>query len=138
MLEINEKKKRLIEEMSQEYSLELLVLFGSQVTGKTHKESDYDIGYLSSRKLSIEDEGRMINALLPVVDQYDERIVNLVNVKKAPPLLLYSLTSQAQVLFESEPTRFARLRAFAYKQYVETKPMREEKYRRMRAETEGS
>ncbi|MEK7500650.1 MAG: nucleotidyltransferase domain-containing protein [Patescibacteria group bacterium] len=129
---LNEKAKTKIEQLAQKYNLELVLLFGSQVTGKVHKESDYDIGYVSARKLDLDDEGRLINDLMGVVGVDDERFINLVNIKKANPLLLYAITSSCQVLYEKEPTVFARLRAFAFKQYVETKPLYEEKARRLR------
>ena len=34
-----------IEEIAKKYSLKLLLLFGSQSSGKTHPMSDFDFGY---------------------------------------------------------------------------------------------
>lgn len=123
MIKITEKKIKYIKKIAQKYSLELLLLFGSQVTGKTHKESDFDFGYLSLRRLNLDQEGRLINNLLFLVENYDERAINLVNVRKATPLLLYAMTSRAQLLYERKPETFAALRACAFKKYVETKPL---------------
>ncbi len=131
-ISLNERAKTKIDKLVQKYNLELLLLFGSRVTGKVHKESDYDIGYASGRRLDLDDEGRLINDLMGVIGADDERVINLVSIKKAKPLLLYAITSSCQVLYEKEPTVFARLRAFAFKQYVETKPLYEEKARRVR------
>lgn len=132
MIELTQYKKEKIEQIAQKYSLELILLFGSQISGKTHRESDYDIGYLSKRNLSIEDEGRLIIDLLTIVEERDERIINLVNIKKASPLLLYSMTTQTQVLYEKSNVLFAQLRAYAFKKYIEMKPMYKERERRMR------
>jgi len=129
MFKVN--KKQLIKKIAQKYSIELFLLFGSRVTGKIHKESDYDIAYLSSRKLNLDEEGRLINELLFIVGEHDERMINLVNIRKASPLLLYAMTSNAQVIFEKEPAIFARLRAYAFKKYIETKPLYEERKKRL-------
>ena len=75
------------------------MLFGSQVSGKTHKESDYDIAYLSDKKLSFEDEGKIIIELAPIIGARDERFVNLSNIKKVGALLLKEIFDKHQVLF---------------------------------------
>jgi len=121
-----------IEDLARKYSLELLLLFGSQVTGETHKESDYDIAYLSSDSLDLDNEGRLINNLMSIVGAEDERKVNLINIKKANPFLLYAITKKCRVLYEREPTTFAALRALAFKKYVEMKPIYEERTQRTR------
>lgn len=125
------EKEKYIQDLAQQYSLELLLLFGSRISGQIHKESDYDIAYLSERKLDLEEEGRLIIALLPLIGEQDERLINLVNMKKASPLLFYAITSNARVIFEKEPSAFATLRAYAFKKYIETKPLYEEKARRL-------
>lgn len=122
---------KYIKDLAQKYSLELLLLFGSRITGKIHKESDYDIAYLSNNKLNLDGEGRLINELLPIVGEHDERLINLVNIKKVSPLLLYAMTSRARVIFEKTTTTFACLRAYAFKKYIETKPLYEEKEKRL-------
>lgn len=131
MIELTGEKIKYIKKLAQKYSLELLLLFGSQVTGKTHKESDFDFGYLSRRRLNLEWEGRLINDLLFLVEKHDERTINLVNIKKANPLLLYAMTSRTQLLFEKKPAMFAALRAYAFKKYVETKPLYKMKAERL-------
>jgi len=131
MIELSKQKKEKIEQIAQKYSLEMLLLFGSQISGKTHKESDYDIAYLSEMDFSIEDEGRLIIDLLPIVEGRDERIINLVNIKKTTPLILYAMTAHAQILYEKDTVTFAQLRAYAFKKYIEMKPMYKERERRM-------
>lgn len=107
------------------------MLFGSRITGQTHKESDYDIAYLSRRRLDLDEEGQLILDLLPIIEERDERLINLINIRKATPLLLYAITSHCQVLYESEPTKFATLRTHAFKKYIEMKPLYEERVRRL-------
>ena len=132
MIKLTEQKEKYIKKMAQKYSLELLLLFGSQISGKTHKESDFDFAYLSSRRLNLDQEGQLINDLLFLIDKHDERIINLVNIKKATPLLLYAMTSQSQLLYEKEPATFAVLRAYSFKKYIETKPLYQMKAERLK------
>ena len=55
-MELSEKQKQKITEVTKKYQLRLIVLFGSRVDGKIHKESDYNIAYLPSKKLSFDQE----------------------------------------------------------------------------------
>ena len=91
--------KKKIALLAKNYNLSLVVLFGSQASGKTHKESDVDVAYLSLAKLSFDDEARL-NADLTEVFRNDA--VSLVNFKTAPPLLLKQIVTNAQVLYERE------------------------------------
>ena len=89
MINVNVTKQELIKKLAKNYQLELLILFGSQITGRIHRESDFDIGYISRLQLTSEDEGHLIIALMPIVEQQDERVINLVNLKRVTPLLLF-------------------------------------------------
>ena len=132
MIELNKIKQTLLAKLAEKYGLELVLLFGSRISGKTHKESDYDIGYLSSRPLGLIEEGKLIIDLMPVLEVNDERLINLVNIKKSTPLLLYSMTAKCQILHEGQPALFANLRAAAFKEYLELKPLYETRERRLK------
>lgn len=124
-----DNKKDLIDKISQKYYLELLLLFGSQVSGKISKESDFDVAYLSGQDLGLTDEANLIVEIAPI---FKSENIDLVNLKKASPLLLYAITRNCQVLFEKNPLNFASLRAYAFKKYIETKPLYEQKFKRSR------
>lgn len=130
-MELIEEQNKKFQEIAQQYDLELVLMFGSRVKGKTHKESDYDVAYMSERTLDLEEEGRLILGLLPIIRPADERLINLVNIKKASPLLLYDMTFRYKVLYERAPGVFAGLRAYAFKKYVESKPLYEAKFLRL-------
>ncbi len=119
-------------DIARTYGLSVVLLFGSRVTGQTHKESDYDIGYTSAKPLSFDEQGLLISDLMRVVRVSDERMIDLVNLRTAPPLLLHLATSNALVLYEDEPTAFATLQAYAFARYMETVPIRQANYERLR------
>jgi len=129
---VNELHTEHLPEIAASYGLRLVLLFGSQATGQTHRESDYDIGYVSKRPLSLDEEGRLISDLMRVVPVHDERLIDLVNLRTAPPLLLHIATSEGVVLYEEEPATFAGLQAYAFARYVETLPLRKANYDQLR------
>lgn len=105
-----------IKYLAEKYTLSLVVLFGSQATGKTHKGSDYDIAYLSERVLSFTEESRLIIDLMPV---FQTSAIDLVNIHNAPPLLLKQIAEKCVVLYERDSQLFSRFRVYAYKRYME-------------------
>ena len=129
MLDI--KLENLVNKITQKYGLELILLFGSKVDSTAHKESDFDVAYLSKKNLTLEDEARLIIELAPV---FGSENIDLVNLKKASPLLFYAIFDKCQVLHAANPLIFPSLRAYAFKKYVETKPLYEEKFRRLQTQ----
>ena len=110
-----EKIKPQIKELAEKYGLKLVMLFGSQVTGKTHKESDFDFAYLSDKKLSFRDDGRIIIELSPIIGARDERLVNLCNIKEAGALLLKEIFDRHQILFCADRNIYDSYKIFAVK-----------------------
>lgn len=123
------KGKKLIKEIAKKYSLELLLLFGSRISGELQKESDFDIAYLSKKELDLMGEAKLICDLMPL---FQSEKIDLVNLKKASPLLLFAITQNCQILHQRNPIIFPALRAYAFKKYIETKPLYEEKFRRLK------
>jgi len=129
-MEITPEEKIKLEKLAAKYELELLVLFGSAVTGKTHKESDADVAYLSKKPLTLREESEMSVALQPILKN---RTIDLVNIRMAPPLLLYAITDHGKILYQSDPLVFYELRAYAFKRYIEAEPLFELKKQRLKA-----
>lgn len=114
------KVKPHIAKLAKKYGLTLVVLFGSQATGHTHKESDVDVAYISDRKLSF-DEEVLLNTDLTEVFRNDK--VSLVNLKTASPLLLKQVVMNAAVLYEKHPSLFNEFYLLALRLYDEAKPL---------------
>lgn len=132
MEKITNKKKKKILEISQKYSIELILLFGSMVDGQFHKKSDYDVAYLSGRNLNLEEESMLIIDLSSI---FGSENIDLVNLRTAPALLLYKITDKCQVLYEAKPILFYSLKAYAFKRYIEeAKPIMEQKFNRLQLE----
>lgn len=125
---LNKNQKTLIQKIAQEYSLELVLLFGSRVSGRIRKDSDFDIAYLSIKKLDLMQEAQLILQLAQV---FKSENIDLVNLKNADPLINYSIFNECQVIFEINPMIFSTLRVYSFKKYIENKFLYEEKFRRL-------
>ena len=118
-----EKIKPQVKNLAEKYGLSLLMLFGSQVTGKTHKESDFDVAYLADKKLSFEDEGRIIIEIAKIIGARDERLVNLCNIKESGALLLKEIFDRHQVLFYADRNVYDSYKIFSVKNFIESRPL---------------
>ncbi len=127
------KDKKRIKKIAQKYGLDLLLLFGSRATENNLEKSDFDIAYLSKKKLNLIKEAKLICDLAPI---FKSERIDLVNLKKANPLLLFAITNNCQVLYQKDSLLFSSLRVYAFKQYVETKPLYEEKFKRLKERIE--
>ena len=129
MIKLTEKETKELGAVAEKHGLKLLVLFGSSATGKTHKESDIDVAYLAKKDLELSEEARLIIELMPILKSQS---VDLVNIHLAPPLLLYAIADHGKVLYQADPLNFYELQAYAFKRYVEAKPLFELKERRLK------
>lgn len=110
-----------MENIIKKYNLELLVTFGSFQTNRFQKQSDLDIGYISKRNLTMDEEISLLSAL---VFYFQKDNIDLVNLKKASPLLAYEVACNGRILFETK-NRFLLFKIQASARYIDTKRLRE-------------
>lgn len=113
-------QKKTIESIARKYDIDLFVLFGSRAIGRAHAQSDTDIAYRSRLPLPLDREARLILDLSAVFGTED---IDLVNLSAAPPLLYYAIFKDGTPLYEREPLTFASYAAYAFKRYIEAKPL---------------
>ena len=109
-----------IRDLAQQYRLTLLVLFGSQATGKTHRESDVDVAYSAEAALDTQDDIR-INYELTLIFHTDH--VDTVNLRHTPPLLLQQIADEGIALYEKTGVEFAALQVYALRRFREARPL---------------
>jgi len=120
MFSLGIKEKSIIKKVAKKYSLKLLLLFGSRVFGKTHRESDFDVAYLSKKNLGLEKEAKLICDLMPV---FGSEAVDLTNISRAAPLLLKEIFDKHDTLFSKDPKIYFQYKVYASKKYLEAKPL---------------
>lgn len=123
----NTKKLR---EIAEKYSLKLLLLFGSRVGNKKflHRESDFDVAYLSGKNLGLTEEAELTCDLMSI---FRNEKIDLVNLKKASPFLFYSIFQNCQVLYADDSLLFYYLRSYAFKKYIEATPLYQKRSERI-------
>jgi len=121
-MKLSNKQKQKIKEIAEKYQLSLVLLFGSRATKRFNKESDFDIAYLCQKDLDF-DQKNYLNYEFTNIFQNDR--VDTVDIKKAPPLLLFAVFKRCQILFKENDLVFPTYRAYAFKKYVEAKPLLE-------------
>lgn len=102
------------------YSISLLITFGSFGTDRFNENSDIDIAFKSKKQLSPYDEISMLNDF---VAYFGRDNIDLINLKKATPLLLYEIACKGNVLYE-ENHSFLDFKLYASFRYADTKHLR--------------
>ncbi len=113
--------------------LQLVLLFGSFVSGRVHKQSDIDLAFLFDRPIDILELTNRVIRLLHTDN------VDVVNLKSASPLLKFSTAKNGMVLYERAPGLFNEFFSLAFRMYVDTKKLRDAQSKAIRhfLETRG-
>ena len=96
MKKLNQDK---IEKIAKKYDLKLLLLFGSQVSGKTHLFSDYDFGFLAEREVSPAEQGQMYPELAQLVKTKEDK-TDVANLNNISPFMKYRVLKRNKILFD--------------------------------------
>ncbi len=103
-----------LDSIAHRHGLELVVQFGSSVTGRTHARSDCDLGLLFER---VPDSlGALADVVADLQSLSPGRDVDVAVLNHADPLLLKHVMEHGQRLYGSE-RRFQALQLMAFKRY---------------------
>ena len=114
---IDEMKEKLTP-LFKEKGLQFVLLFGSVVSERTHKESDIDLAFLYDEPVGILDLTNQVIRLLHTDH------VDVVDLYRASPLLRFWAAKQGKVLYERSPGLFNSFYSLAFRRYVDTKKLR--------------
>jgi predicted nucleotidyltransferase len=118
IISIEEIRNRLSPLFADE-GLRLILLFGSIVTGKVHKRSDIDLAFLFDKPVDILALTNRVNRLLHADN------VDVVDLRRASPLLKYSAVRHGKPLYERKQGIFNEFYSLAFRMYVDTKKLRD-------------
>ena len=120
MLKIDRER---LNEIAQQFGLDLIVLFGSRVKGRIVPGSDVDIAVRAVKRpwgdwnWEFEVADALSNAL-----QGDGGEVDVVFLNGAAPLLVFEVAQSGQALFEKEWGTFSDFRSYAARVYYDNEP----------------
>lgn len=114
MVRVDEKRLRQI---ARRYSLDLVVLFGSQAKGRAHRASDVDVAvrfrpgqpWPRGRRLEI---AARFDALFPEAHEVDVSFLN-----DASSILLFEVATSGRLLYEGRPLLFWQFQSYAARRY---------------------
>lgn len=99
--------------------VQLVMLFGSYVSGNVHPRSDLDLAILAQEPLDLVGLTTEIIQLLHLND------IDLVDLRRATPLLAREIVRQGVVLYERDPGTYAQFVSLTIRRYVDTRKFRE-------------
>jgi predicted nucleotidyltransferase len=105
-----------LDSIARRYGIELIVQFGSTVSGTAHAGSDLDIGVLFARGMVPFADLAALTVELQTLEPGREVDVAVIN--RADPLFLKKITESCVLRYGSEQ-RLARLKLYAFKRYVD-------------------
>ena len=100
--------------------LNLLLAFGSYGTERFTPESDIDLAYQAKQSLSPDEELQLLKDLIFL---YRRDRIDLVDLRKASPLLMFEIATNGKVLYE-EGENFLRFKLKASARYADTRHLR--------------
>ena len=115
---IVEIKERLTPLFGDE-SLQLVLLFGSALTGNMHKGSDIDLAFLYDKPIDVVTLTNRVTTLLHC------DTVDVVDLRSANPLLRFSVAEKGRILYEKSHGVFNQFCSLAFRMYVDSRKLRD-------------
>jgi len=98
--------------------IHLIVAFGSAAQGRVHKQSDLDLAFLGQTAL---DTLEITNRVMTLLRTHD---IDVVDLRRASPLLAMEVVRKGQVLYERHAGEYAEFCSLAHRRYVDTAKLR--------------
>lgn len=112
------KKKKELSEIAKIHGLDMIVLFGSQATGKTHPKSDIDMAVISKKSF---EKSKIMDDFSKLFKREDVEVVNLSN---ASPTLMRAVVVDGRLLYERESGMFFQWKLYAIWVWMDTEWLR--------------
>lgn len=118
ILSVEELKNRL-SPIFKEEDIRLVILFGSAASGKIHKNSDVDIAFLFDKPVDI------LELTNRVIRLMHTNSVDVIDLRRASPLLRFSIVKRGKLLYEKQPGMFNGFSSLVFRTYIDTKKLRD-------------
>lgn len=116
-MQLSQEQKNQIARIAKRFHLKLVLIFGSQIQGKTHSQSDLDIGVFVKKELSWKE----LSSLLEKLGQIFQKKIDVAFLNKADPLFLWRIMQKC-ILIYGEKRDLDELKRKAFHQFCDFKP----------------
>ena len=110
--------KNEIKETAEKHGIRMVVLFGSRANRSAKTDSDFDVAYISEKKLNLEEESKFAFDLSKI---FKSENIDMVNLREAKPLLMKQIAENSLILYEKEHSLFNEFFIYATKIYNESR-----------------
>jgi hypothetical protein len=107
-----------MEEIRRKYNLSLILLHGSQVTGKLHSESDMDIAVV---RKDMSNELDLLGLIFDLAKELNDKKIDIVDITNANPLLFFAVMKNSKLL-SGEVRDYEKMRLAAFHKYSDYAP----------------
>lgn len=117
---LNGNQKRKLTKLAEQYQMTLLFVFGSVARGDETVDSDVDLAYSTTTKLTLQQQFALQESLRVILRL--RQPIDLVNLSNATPLLAYQIVREGQVLF-AQPGAEDSFYQRTVKNYIDARPL---------------
>ncbi|MFH1890380.1 MAG: nucleotidyltransferase domain-containing protein [Candidatus Kuenenbacteria bacterium] len=121
-MEVTKNQKQKISEIAKDHGIKMMVVFGSQVSGKIHQGSDLDIGILLNQEP--DSYHRLLDVQSELKKVFPEFDIDARYLHNVTPYFLFEAVYRGKLLYGSN-YEYVKLCAKAFKIYVDTKSLRD-------------
>lgn len=114
--------KKQLQPIAQKYGLRFIVLFGSTARGRTHEESDIDIGVFTERPITFNKRLKLWLEL----SQLFRAEIDLAVLNHAEPVFGSLVSRDGKLLYEGKKYAWENWRSYKTRQYWDTKKFRDD------------
>ncbi len=107
--------------------LELLIVFGSAATGRANSRSDVDVAVRCTGPADLD------GIYLELAPRFRTRHLDLVDLRRAGPLLAFEVARHGVLLYERQPGAFREFQSLASRRYCDTAGLRQAQRRAIQA-----
>lgn len=118
MIDINKAKSK-IKKIAKDHNLSLVILYGSQATGRANKDSDIDIAVLGFEPIGFEKLTDLNNEF---ADIFETKEIDVKLLHRVDPLFRFQVMRDGVLLF-GKSRDFNSFRAYAFRDYFDSQDL---------------
>ncbi len=121
-MQLTKSQQTMIDNISTRNHLAFMIAFGSRISGKTHAESDIDIGIIPKDPVS--SYNLLLNVQSELKSVFPGEPIDVRYLTNTTPLFFFEAVYKGKLLF-GDRYAYAKLCAKAFKEYADTQKLRD-------------